>query len=49
VVGIADRTEHRVVFNLTIDGLHTSYVLAGNTSALVHNYSAGGGSPCGAF
>jgi hypothetical protein len=49
VVGTAARTEHRMVFNLTIDGLHTSYVLDGNTSVLVHNYGAGGGAPCGAF
>ncbi|WP_439661068.1 polymorphic toxin-type HINT domain-containing protein [Lentzea sp. HUAS TT2] len=49
VVGTASRTEYRLVYNLTVDGLHTFYVLVGNTSVLVHNYGAGGGSPCGAF
>ncbi|MER7459558.1 polymorphic toxin-type HINT domain-containing protein [Micromonospora sp. NPDC126480] len=30
-------SEFRSVYNLTIDGLHTYYVVAGGTSALVHN------------
>jgi hypothetical protein len=30
-------TEHERVHNLTVDGLHTYYVLAGNTPVLVHN------------
>ncbi|MGI5505356.1 polymorphic toxin-type HINT domain-containing protein [Lentzea sp. CA-135723] len=49
VTGIAKWTEHRTVYNLTVDGLHTYYVLVGNASVLVHNYGAGGGTPCGAF
>ncbi|MGW9210957.1 RHS repeat-associated core domain-containing protein [Embleya sp. NPDC055664] len=30
-------TQHRQVNNLTIEGLHTYYVLAGSTAVLVHN------------
>ena len=35
------------VYNLTVDDLHTYYVLAGETAFLVHN--SGGGSECGAL
>ncbi|AWW42152.1 polymorphic toxin-type HINT domain-containing protein [Streptomyces cadmiisoli] len=39
VVVTANRpfTQHAVTYNLTIDGLHTYYVLAGQTPVLVHN------------
>ncbi|GIM87193.1 type IV secretion protein Rhs [Salinispora arenicola] len=30
-------SEHQKVYNLTVDGLHTYYVIAGNTPVLVHN------------
>ncbi|MFJ9823669.1 polymorphic toxin-type HINT domain-containing protein [Streptomyces sp. NPDC101160] len=30
-------TQHARTYNLTVDGLHTYYVLAGNTPILVHN------------
>jgi hypothetical protein len=30
-------TEYEQVFNLTVDGLHTYYVIAGTTDVLVHN------------
>jgi len=34
---IREVTRTTTVYNLTVDGLHTYYVLAGNTSVLVHN------------
>ncbi|HEU5110834.1 MAG TPA: polymorphic toxin-type HINT domain-containing protein [Micromonosporaceae bacterium] len=37
VVATRQRTEHQRVYNLTVDGIHTYHVLAGNTSVLVHN------------
>ncbi|WP_329108700.1 polymorphic toxin-type HINT domain-containing protein [Micromonospora sp. NBC_01699] len=38
VVGLDWRTAHRgAAFNLTIDDIHTYYVMAGNTPVLVHN------------
>lgn len=37
VVSTARRTEYRKVFNLTVDGLHTYFVLAGSVSVLSHN------------
>ncbi|MGW7555070.1 polymorphic toxin-type HINT domain-containing protein, partial [Streptomyces rimosus] len=42
VVGIRTWTEARKVYNLSVAGTHTYYVLAGEASVLVHN--AGGGS-----
>lgn len=37
VVGTTARTEYLTVYNLTVDGLHTFYVLAGKTPVLAHN------------
>jgi RHS repeat-associated protein len=37
VVSTTTRTEYRKVYNLTVDGLHTYFVLAGDKSLLVHN------------
>ncbi|PWK89119.1 intein [Lentzea atacamensis] len=37
VTATARRTEHLTVYNLTVDGLHTYYVQAGDASVLVHN------------
>ena len=37
VVSTTTRTEYRKVYNLTVDGLHTYYVLAGSVPILVHN------------
>ncbi|MGW6935388.1 polymorphic toxin-type HINT domain-containing protein [Lentzea sp. NPDC054927] len=37
VVGTTTRTEYLTVYNLTVDGLHTYYALAGTTPVLVHN------------
>jgi hypothetical protein len=37
VVGTHDRTRVERVFNFTVEGLHTYYVEAGQTSVLVHN------------
>ncbi|MFJ9432553.1 RHS repeat-associated core domain-containing protein [Streptomyces sp. NPDC101490] len=55
ITAIRHRTATADVFNLTVDDLHTYYVLAGDTSVLVHNTSPlcqnhGGahGSPTGA-
>lgn len=36
--------QHARTYNLTVEGLHTYYVLAGRTPVLVHN---SGGLPCG--
>jgi RHS repeat-associated protein len=35
-------TEHRTVHNLTVAGVHTYYVLAGDRPVLVHNAGSGG-------
>ncbi|MEV7523613.1 SpvB/TcaC N-terminal domain-containing protein [Streptomyces sp. NPDC091371] len=40
-------TQHKRVHNLTVDDLHTYYVLAGATSVLVHNAGATPYNPCG--
>ncbi|SES02080.1 intein C-terminal splicing region [Lentzea xinjiangensis] len=40
VVATATRAEYLTVYNLTVDGLHTYYVMAGNTPVLVHNQGA---------
>ncbi|TCO55791.1 RHS repeat-associated core domain-containing protein [Actinocrispum wychmicini] len=37
VTGTAARTQHTQVYNLTVDSGHTYYVVAGDTSVLVHN------------
>jgi RHS repeat-associated protein len=42
VVGAREHTEFLKVHNLTVEGVHTYYVLAGNQAVLVHN--AGGSS-----
>ncbi|MGQ4385512.1 polymorphic toxin-type HINT domain-containing protein [Streptomyces sp. SAS_270] len=39
VTGNRAFTRHARTYNLTVDGLHTYYVLAGNTPVLVHNSS----------
>jgi RHS repeat-associated protein len=45
VLATNDYTSHTIVtYNLTVDGLHTYYVLAGDTPVLVHN--AGGAANC---
>ncbi len=41
VVGVGEGTEYRRVHNLTIEGIHTYYVLAGDTPLLVHNNGCG--------
>jgi hypothetical protein len=45
VTGNRPFTKHARTYNLTVDGLHTYYVLAGETPVLVHN---SGGCPTGA-
>ncbi|MFG2961491.1 RHS repeat-associated core domain-containing protein [Streptomyces sp. NPDC048291] len=37
ITAIRRHTEQTTVYNLTVDGLHTYYVLAGTTPLLVHN------------
>jgi hypothetical protein len=37
VLSVEDYTGHMVTYDLTIDGLHTYYVVAGETPVLVHN------------
>ncbi|MFJ9117374.1 polymorphic toxin-type HINT domain-containing protein [Streptomyces sp. NPDC102394] len=37
VLGVNDRAGSAVMYNLTVDSLHTYYVLAGSTPVLVHN------------
>jgi hypothetical protein len=39
VTGLTISTDNLTAYNLTIEGLHTFYVLAGNTPVLVHNAS----------
>ncbi|MEX5637949.1 Hint domain-containing protein, partial [Parafrankia sp. FMc2] len=39
VAGTREYQQHDTVYNLTVDTLHTYYVLAGTTPALVHNAS----------
>lgn len=41
VTGVRDYTGHIVTYNLTVDVLHTYYVVAGGTPVLVHNNSCG--------
>jgi RHS repeat-associated protein len=41
VVGVRTRTEYLKVHNLTIEGIHSYYVLAGNQPVLAHNQSSG--------
>lgn len=43
VTGNRAYTDHARTYNLTVDDLHTYYVLAGGTPVLVHN---SGGDPC---
>ncbi|MFK4148214.1 RHS repeat-associated core domain-containing protein [Streptomyces sp. NPDC004065] len=43
ITSLHHHTEHTTVHNLTVDGLHTYYVLAGATPVLVHN--SGGACP----
>jgi len=46
VVAVRKWTEHQQVYNLTVDGLHTYYVVAGSTPVLVHNCTIlGAGAP----
>ncbi|MFD5636191.1 polymorphic toxin type 30 domain-containing protein [Streptomyces sp. NPDC127077] len=42
VTGNRPFTKHTRTYNLTVDGLHTYYVLAGETAILVHNSNCGG-------
>ncbi|MCX4468532.1 polymorphic toxin-type HINT domain-containing protein [Streptomyces albidoflavus] len=44
VVAMRHYTEHATTYNLTVEGIHTYYVLAGETPILVHN---SGGCPTG--
>jgi RHS repeat-associated protein len=37
ITALRRHTEHTAVYNLTVDRLHTYYVIAGTTSVLVHN------------
>ncbi|WP_412104205.1 polymorphic toxin-type HINT domain-containing protein [Streptomyces europaeiscabiei] len=37
VVGVTDRAGSATMYNLTVDDLHTYYVLVGSTTVLVHN------------
>ncbi|MGW1563053.1 Hint domain-containing protein [Streptomyces sp. NPDC002144] len=37
ITALRRHTEHTTVYNLTVDRLHTYYVIAGTTSVLVHN------------
>jgi RHS repeat-associated protein len=41
VTAIRHHTDHTTVYNLTVDGPHTYYVLAGATPVLAHNSRAG--------
>ncbi|MFJ3505608.1 RHS repeat-associated core domain-containing protein [Streptomyces sp. NPDC090135] len=48
ITAVHHRTQHAAVYNLTVDDLHTYYVLAAGTAVLVHNTSCPpgpGGSP----
>ncbi|MEU8702411.1 polymorphic toxin-type HINT domain-containing protein [Streptomyces sp. NPDC048680] len=42
VTAVKHRTESTAVYNLTVDDLHTYYVLAGETPVLVHNSNCPG-------
>ncbi|GHH66571.1 MULTISPECIES: polymorphic toxin-type HINT domain-containing protein [Streptomyces] len=44
VTGNRAYTQHATTYNLTVDDLHTYYVLAGDTPVLVHNSGPGCGS-----
>ncbi|MFJ9028570.1 RHS repeat-associated core domain-containing protein [Streptomyces sp. NPDC102274] len=48
ITAVSHRTEKATVNNLTVDDLHTYYVLAGATPVLVHNCNTGGLSLSGA-
>ncbi|WP_212908495.1 RHS repeat-associated core domain-containing protein [Streptomyces sp. TS71-3] len=39
ITAVGHRTQQATVYNLTVDGLHTYYVLAGKAPVLVHNSS----------
>lgn len=41
IAAVTHRTKQATVYNLTVDDLHTYYVLAGATPVLVHNADAG--------
>jgi RHS repeat-associated protein len=41
VVGTHTRTRHHRVYNLTVDGIHTYYIAAGDRKILVHNCGPG--------
>jgi hypothetical protein len=41
VVGTRTRRQHQRVYNLTVDGLHTFYVVVGDIPVLVHNCDGG--------
>ncbi|WP_213457195.1 polymorphic toxin-type HINT domain-containing protein [Rhizomonospora bruguierae] len=42
VVSVTNYTGARTMYNLTVDNIHTYYVLAGTTPVLVHNCGTGG-------
>ncbi|MEU3743229.1 polymorphic toxin-type HINT domain-containing protein [Streptomyces sp. NPDC032198] len=42
VKSVRHHKEHKRTYNLTIEGVHTYYVLAGQTPVLVHNSNCGG-------
>jgi hypothetical protein len=44
IISVHSYTMHAVTYNLTVNDLHTYYVLAGNVAVLVHN--SGGASVC---
>jgi preprotein translocase subunit YajC len=44
IISVHSYTMHAVTYNLTVDDLHTYYVLAGNVAVLVHN--SGGAAVC---
>jgi RHS repeat-associated protein len=48
VTGVRHHIAQQLVYDLTVDGVHTYYVVAGDTSVLVHNCpGAGGGGGAG--
>ncbi|HZM83370.1 MAG TPA: RHS repeat-associated core domain-containing protein [Candidatus Limnocylindrales bacterium] len=47
VAGTHAHAQYANVYNLTVAGLHTYYVLAGSTAVLVHNAGGPGGPGCG--
>ncbi|GAB1646586.1 RHS repeat-associated core domain-containing protein [Krasilnikovia sp. MM14-A1259] len=46
VAGTHAHSQHATVYNLTVDDLHTYYVLAGTTPVLVHNVDLGALNSC---